>query len=809
MRRDKLALLTAGSMVAAFCAAASGGAQAQTPQAQTPQAQTPQAQTLQAPPASPNAVPPIAVAPITVPDVDVVGSTPLLGSGLNRDQVPAATNVLGSTDIVRTNIPSLTGAILDNIPSASLNDVEGNPFQPDILYRGFIASPVAGTNEGLAVYVNGARFNDAFGDTVNWDLIPGIAISTVNVEASNPVFGLNALGGSVNVQLKNGFDFHGGDLTAYGGSYGRGAGSLEYGQQVGNFAIYAAGEVINDNGFRDTEASQIYRLYTDLGWRNDIAEIHINVTAADNTLGNPGASPVQELDAKLNYVPTAPNEVYNKYVAVNVNGSVAVNDTTTLQGVAYFQNLTQRVPNGTTVDVFNCGATAPGLLCNDDGSVVTGRNGVPVPAFEANGVYSGLSTQALDSHYYGASAQVTNDGDLFGLKNHVVAGASFDGSDSIFSGRNAIGGFDPYTNEYLGPGYVQDQPDEGINPVRVVSTTRYYGVFGQDILTIAPKLDLSLAGRFNDAETDLHDKLGGPVTGQHSYNRFNPSAGLTYRLLPELQLYGSYSETNRVPTPQELSCASAANPCTLLSFFVGDPNLKQVVSRTFELGARGSIADVMGGKLGWNADYFHTKDHDDLIYETVNTLLGYAYYTNAGQTLRQGVEANVHYDTAALHAVLGYAFTDATFQSPLLLGSDANPGSDANGNIHVVPGDRIPNIPRHRGTVLVDYKLTDRWTVGGNVILQSAQYRVGDEANLAKPVGGYVLVNLHSSYRITDAVTVFGVLNNAFDQRYATYGSFADFSSLPFPLVPGGVTDTRTASPGMPIAAYGGVKVAF
>jgi outer membrane receptor protein involved in Fe transport len=756
------------------------------------------------------ATPPAAAAQINLQDVDVVGSTPLLGSGLNRDQIPAATNVLGAQDIDRTNIPSLTGAILDNIPSATLNDVDGNPFQPDILFRGFIASPVAGTNEGLAVYVNGARFNDAFGDTVNWDLIPAIAISTVNVEASNPVFGLNALGGSVNVQLKNGFDTHGGSFTAYGGSYGRGAGSLEYGQQVGQFAIYAAGEIINDNGFRDTQESQIYRLYTDLGWRNDIAEIHLNVTAADNTLGNPGASPVQQLSTSINYIPTAPNDVYNKYVMVNLNGSVAVSDATTLQGLAYFQNLTQRVPNGTTVDVMNCGAIAPGLLCNADGTPVTGRNGQPVPAFEANNLYSGLSSQGLDSHYYGASAQITNDGDVFGLKNHVVAGASFDGSDSVFNGSNAIGGFDPYNNEYIGPGYVQDQPGEQINPVRVASTTRYYGIFGQDILTIAPKLDLSVGGRFNDAETNLYDKLGGPVHGNHSYNRFNPTAGLTWRVLPELQLYGSYSETNRIPTPQELSCASPAYPCTLLSFFVGDPSLKQVVSRTFEVGARGNFANIANGKLSWNADFFRTKDHDDLIYETVNTLLNYAYYTNAGETLRQGVEANLHYDTGPLHTVFGYTYTDATFQSPLLLGSDANPGSDANGNIHVVPGDRIPNIPKHRGTAVVQYNLTPRWVVGGNAILQSAQYRVGDEANLTKPVGGYVVVNFNTSYKITDAVTIFGVVNNAFNEHYDTYGAFADFTGLPFPLVPGGaIGPTRTASPGTPVAGYGGVKVTF
>jgi iron complex outermembrane receptor protein len=103
--------------------------------------------------------------------------------------VAASTRVLGPSDINRTGIPSLTGAILDNIPSVTVNDAEGNAFQPDILFRGFTASPVAGTPQGIAIFVNGERFNDAFGDTVNWDLIPPSAIQSATLEAANPVFG--------------------------------------------------------------------------------------------------------------------------------------------------------------------------------------------------------------------------------------------------------------------------------------------------------------------------------------------------------------------------------------------------------------------------------------------------------------------------------------------------------------------------------------------------------------------------------------------------------------------------------------------
>jgi iron complex outermembrane recepter protein len=737
----------------------------------------------------------------------IVGITPLPGSDVERSRVPTATHVLNAEDINRTGIPNLTGAISANVSSASINDVEGNVFQPDILFRGFSASPVAGTPQGLAVYVNGARFNDAFGDTVNWDLIPPSAIKSVNIEAANPVFGLNALGGAVSVQLKNGFADDSINVAGYGGSYGRRAGILELNQQAGDFAIYVAVDGTHDGGFRQTSASDLYRLYMDLGWRRGPAEVHLGITAAHDRLGNPGATPVQALAADIANIFTAPNTVDNKYVAVNLNGTYKLSDATSLQSVGYFQNLRQYIPNGITAQVAACG-DGSGLLCNDDGTVVTTYNNQPVSDFENGGVYSGLSVQQLQSHAYGAAVQATDRRTLGSLMNRLVAGVSFDGSETIFSGVQELGGFDPYSRAFIGPGVVQDQPDEGVNPVRVRSMTHFYGVFASDVLTLTPNLDATLSGRFNDAHIDLSDELGGPVNGRHTYNRFNPSAGLTYRLSPRLQIYGSYSETNRAPTPQELSCASAAAPCTLLSFFVGDPDLHQVVARTVEAGVRGTL-DSTRGNMSWNVDLYHTQNSDDIIYESTIYNPNLAFYTNVGKTRRQGVEADLRYDLGRVHLKLAYAYTDATFRTPLDLNSGSNPAADDNGQIHVNPGDRIPGIPRHRANLVVDYSVTSQLTVGGEAVAQSSAYRFGDESNLTAPVGGYAILDLNAAYRPIDHLTLFVVVNNVLNKRYDTYGGFGPIGDVPWPNIPGGVTDPRTASPGTPVVAYGGVRLSF
>ncbi|HMK87305.1 MAG TPA: TonB-dependent receptor, partial [Steroidobacteraceae bacterium] len=315
-----------------------------------------------------------------LPELLVVGVTPVIGADLERDRVPQTTWVIGRDDVDRTGVPSLTDAILERIPSVTINDTEGNKFQPDLLFRGFTVSPVAGTPEGLAIYLNGARFNDAFGDTVNWDLIPPVAIDTVNIEASNPLFGLNALGGSLNVKLKTGFSDAGDSATLYAGSYGREAAILELSGQSGPFGVYVAGDATHDAGFRLTSTSDLYRLFMDFGWREAGSELHFAVLGAHDTLGNPGATPEQALNAGIGNIFTAPNVVDNTYLAFNLHGTHELAEHASLQGLAYFQTLNQVIPNGTTVDVQPCD-NGTGLLCNDDGRVVTGLGGVLVPDF--------------------------------------------------------------------------------------------------------------------------------------------------------------------------------------------------------------------------------------------------------------------------------------------------------------------------------------------------------------------------------------------------------------------------------------------
>ena len=270
-----------------------------------------------------------------LPQVNVVGSTPLLGSGVDRDKVPAETHVLTGADITREGPANALRALEENVGGVALDEAAANPFQPNLFYHGFQASPLQGNGQGLAVYLNGVRFNQPFGDTVNWDLLPDVAMDRIDLVGSNPVFGLNALGGALSVRLKNGFTYQGAEGDVYGGSFGRITGEFQYGRQSGDASTYIAGSATHMGGWRQFQSSDLYNIYGDVGWRSDRAEVHLNILGADTNLNGPGTTPVELIAADPSAQFTGPNLIANEYALVSLSGSVDVTERTSVQGIAY------------------------------------------------------------------------------------------------------------------------------------------------------------------------------------------------------------------------------------------------------------------------------------------------------------------------------------------------------------------------------------------------------------------------------------------------------------------------------------------
>ena len=202
----------------------------------------------------------------------------------------------------------------------SVNDDLDDPFQPDILYRGFEASPVLGTPEGLAVYQNGVRINEAFGNTVNWDLFPDIAIDQVEVVSSSPLYGLNALGGAVAVSMKNGFTYQGSDLELSGGSYGQRSVVGQFGMNSGPFGVYVAGRALDWNGWREFSNDKMRDLYAVFSMHTDRVMLDLSYTHGDNALGGQGSAPVQELAVSRSLVFTGPQDNVRAWTVEDCGG---------------------------------------------------------------------------------------------------------------------------------------------------------------------------------------------------------------------------------------------------------------------------------------------------------------------------------------------------------------------------------------------------------------------------------------------------------------------------------------------------------
>jgi len=743
---------------------------------------------------------------LTLPPVEVVGATPLLGSGVDRNKVPAETHVLTDQDISRNGYPQALRALNEDVPGVTLDAAAGNPFQPNLIYHGFLASPLQGNPQGLAVYLNGARFNQPFGDTVNWDLIPDLAIDRMDLVGSNPVFGLNALGGALSVRMKNGFSYQGGELDLLGGSLAHYQGNLQYGVQRDNVAAYVAATGLHEGGWRDLQSSNLGNFYGDLGWRGNGGEVHINVTAAQTRLNGPGTAPVELLGVDPRAQFTAPNLITNQYAQVNLNGSYDINDTTSLQGLAYYTYLQQKVINGNVADLSPC-SDAPGFLCLPSGVFATNLAGNPIPDFLNGGPYSDLDQQSTNTNGYGASIQVTNRNEVLDRPNQLIAGFSFDGAQTLFAASTQIGGLSLSDRVFVGSGTTIDQADGSIAPVRLGVSDAYYGAFFTDTLDVTPQLSANVSGRYNLALIDISDRLGSALTGNHTFSRFNPAGGLTYKIFPGLTAYASYADANRAPTPAELSCASAASPCSLANFFTGDPSLQQVVSHTIEAGLRGQLQPFEGATVSANAAYYRSTLNNDILF--VNSpIQGRAFFQNVGTTLRQGTDVSLSLKTDRLLAWIAYSYIDATFQTGFTASSNNNPGADANGNIQVQPGNHLPGIPSNLWKLGVDYKVTDAWTVGGTGVAASGQFMFGDEANLTSKTPAYFVLNLHTSYQLTPNLQLFGLIENAFNTAYYTFGTFSPTSSVFIAQAPG-AANPRSYSPAAPIAGTVGIRVTF
>lgn len=317
--------------------------------------------------------------------VVVIANAPLPGTGIDADKFPGEAQTLSVPELTQDRAQDvLPNAIATQLSGVNLNDEQGSPFQPDFVYRGFEASPIGGIAEGVTVYQDGVRLNESFGDNVSWDLIPEFAIERFTLLSNNPAFGLNALGGAVSLEMKNGLDFQGEEAELSGGSFGNAAGDAQFGVRAGKLGFYFGVGGVRDDGFRDFSHTTLRQAYGDIAYEDGGLTLHLSASAALNDIAALGPTPVEMLARDPRAVFTSPQSMRNEMELTQLRGAYRASEKLTFSFSGYYRHYLQHLIDGNTTDVDYC-ANDPAQLCLEGegdfpGDALYDTLGAPVPA---------------------------------------------------------------------------------------------------------------------------------------------------------------------------------------------------------------------------------------------------------------------------------------------------------------------------------------------------------------------------------------------------------------------------------------------
>jgi len=646
----------------------------------------------------------------TLKEVKVIHNTPLPGSGIDIDKVPANVQTVTGNDIQESGSLTLSDYMNKNLSGVHVNDNQGNPYQMDLNYRGFTASPLLGTPQGISIYMDGVRLNQAFGDIVQWDLIPKSAIKNMTLNpGSNPVFGLNTLGGSISLETKDGQSYQGNELETGIGKNGRYTASFEHGgKNDKDLNWYLNVTRWAEDGWRDSSPTGLNQFFSKIGWKDRDTDLKLTYAFSDSKLTGNGLQQSALLDTSYSSVFTKPDQTKNNAHFLNLEAKKVIDDNTLFTGNAYYRktrtstyngdlnedslgesvygqsssqftykpnsaataiNRTYTASNGTAYNtekaymLANYSSLLSGVSTYGTGSSATTASGYARSTnlsgnlpylrciaqaemnIEPNEKCTGILTKTYTNQAnYGISGQLDFLQDTKYGENNFVVGTAVDTTDITFSQTSQFGYLNSDRSVTTVNAYADgSQASENAfdNRVNLTSKVTNFSIFFSDILALKNQpVNLTMSARYNhtrirntdnitsSGEYTYADQLDYRYTGDdryslsgtHNFSRLNPSLGATYKPSSNISTYAGYSESSRAPTSIELGCADSTYSCRLPNSMAGDPSLKQVVGKTWEIGARGQLPE---SKFAWNLTAFSTNLYDDILFVAISNAGGY------------------------------------------------------------------------------------------------------------------------------------------------------------------------------------------
>lgn len=802
-------------------------------------------------------------------EILVIGVVPF-GADLDQRKIPFNIQTGSADDLQNSNAQSIADFLKQNFSSVTLNDAQNNPLQPDLQYRGFTASPLLGLAQGLAVYQNGNRINEPLGDAVNWDLLPQSAIQSVTLSGgSNPLFGQNSLGGALAIDMKDGFSFQGNSIEVSSGSFGRTRANAEIGGKLGGaddgdeqgFAYYLNVEYFDEDGWRDESNSDAINFYGSLAWQSSTTRAEMNYQYGNSDLTGNGSSPEELLALDREAIFTGPDITANDMTMVHLDFSHDFSSSVNFSANVFHRSNTTDAFNGDGSEFSVCNlGNSPGLIDGleeddlaelglDDDDICSnqfadvdaledflnltamqqgGDDEFQLEGFEDDEL-SGtgrLSDQAINNisrrqqESNGADFQFTLLGNFFGYNGQLVVGGSYFNGESNFNSVLELSDIDPISRLTTGFGTGTFVGEEATDINTETETTSFYFT---NTVDISDAVALTVSARGNRTDVNLRDRSGvrPELNGSHRFTRLNPSVGITWQALDSVNLYGSYSESSRAPTPIELACNEGVfdlavqfaiergdDPedvnfeCRLPNAFLADPPLSDVVAESFEFGARGVVKDI-----SYAAGVYFTTNKDDILFQTTGRATG--LFANVDKTRRVGFESSLRGQWQNLSWMTSYNYVDATFEDSFSALSPNHDFADEDGEIQIRSGDSIPGIPKNQFKVVADYSINNKLSIGADLVSNSDQYLRGDESNQLETVDGYSVLNLRARYRLAENFEFFARVDNVFDTDFETFGLLGEEpGELEVPIIED-LTVPRFLGAAPPRAGFLGIRYSF
>ncbi|MFZ8943562.1 MAG: TonB-dependent receptor [Methylophilaceae bacterium] len=610
---------------------------------------------------------------LTTGTIDVTTVAPLPGIGVDVNILPSNVQVIKMDDVSEQPGISFADYLVNNAPAVTLNEVGGNPWQPEIRFRGYTAGSILGNEQGISVYVDGVRQNQPFSDVVLWDTLPQFAFSGSQVvPGSNPIYGLNTLGGAVAFQTKNGHMFDKTKLSFTKGSWGREISLVEHGGVSGNYDYYAGYQYTTEDGWRDYSPSHLNQYFAKVGWEDEASRLEVSYTGADTNLIGNGLAPKYLLGSDNEGVNTVPDETENLFGQLNLAFSHFFDDDTMISSNAYWKRSDRNTWNGDgeiELDADNLALSGTTYSNGDDTVTLFRFTGDEIDEIEGENRKT-KTRQDL----YGWSGQLTLSQPLMGFNNHFITGVNIETSLVRFTQDEYEGATMLPTRQLV------DGTGEYENNTDLQGRTNTFGVYAVDTFSIDDNWHVTGGLRYNYQEVDNTDKRSaeaqeeGSLTERQSWARVNPTIGLTYKYSNNFSTYTSYSESNRAPTSIELGCSNPAIACQLPTQMADDPPLDDVVAKTYEWGYRGQTQ-----YLTYSGSVYSQMNHDDLQFINTNAQNGLGYFDNVGKTSRKGLDMTIGGKTILGMAgtegfswTASYGYMKAEYESDFTLVSDAN-----------------------------------------------------------------------------------------------------------------------------------------